>query len=247
MLCRHPGDRMPSQWTNALNWINPDIPGSKISPYCPDILLAHTQDPDAKSRRNSIKHLGVSKQILKAITMLPFQLYSAGIIAPTTPNSDIEMQIEIKSESSSRTHILTLVAGTDSEGPGNTLYHTCKGLSDNHPCYHMITALIVYNLYANQGNEFHKLFRDNVTKNWRPVDLLRAGDEFYFDIKEGKIPREIDLMAEMPRRPYVTDLMPFIIHGSPVANSHAVQQISIDMDKLLETMDRAANSAFNNF
>jgi hypothetical protein len=239
---------MPSQWTNALNWINPDIPGSKISKCCPDILLMHTKDPDAMSRRNTTNHLGVSKQILKAVTMLPSQLYSAGIISPTAPQSDLEMQVEIKSESSSRIHILTLAAGKDSSGNKKaTLYHTCKGLSDGHPCYHMITALIVYNLYANQGSEFHKLFRDNVTKNWRPVDLLRAGDEFYFDIKEGKIPRDIDLMAEMPRRPYVTDLMPLIIHGSPVANSHAVRPVSIDIDKLLETMDRAANSAFNKF
>ncbi len=234
---------MPTQWTNALNWIKPDVPGSKISKCCPDILLAHTQDPDAMSRRNTTNRLGVSKQILKAITMLPSQLYSAGIIASTIPNSNLEMQIEIKSESSSRTHILTLDAGNKKA----TLYHTCKGLSDGHPCYHMIMALIVYNLYANQGNgfEFHKLFRDNVTKNWRPVDLLRAGDEFYFDIKEGKIPRDIYLVGETARRPYITDLMPFIIHGSPVAINHAVQQISIDIDKLLDTMDRAANTAFN--
>jgi hypothetical protein len=108
----------------------------------------------------------------------------------------------------------------------------------------MIIALIVYNLYANQGSEFHKLFRDNVTKSWRPVDLLRAGDEFYFDIKEGKIPRDIDLMGEIARRPYVTDLMPFIIHGSPAAVNHTIQQISIDMDKLLKVMDNAANTAF---
>jgi hypothetical protein len=241
---------MPSQWTNALNWINPDVPGSKISPYCPDILLAHAQDPDAKSRRNSTNRLGMSKQILKAITMLPYQLYSAGIISPTAPQSDLELQVEIKSESSSRTHILTLAAGKDSSGTKKaTLYHTCKGLSDVHPCYHMIMALIVYNLYANQGNgfEFHQLFRDNVTKTWHPVNLLRAGDELYFDIKEGKIPRDIDLMAEMPRRPYLTDLMPFIIHGSPAAVNHTAQQISIDMDKLLETMDKAANTAFNKF
>jgi hypothetical protein len=238
---------MPSQWTNALNWINPDVPGSKISPYCPDILLAHTQDPDAKSKRNSTNRLVVSKQILKAITMLPYQLYSAGIISPTAPQSDLDIQVEIKSESSSKTHIVTLASGKDSSGNKKaTLYHTCRGLSDGHPCYHMIMALIVYNLYANQGSEFefHKLFRDNVTKNWRQVDLLRAGDEFYFDIKEGKIPREIDLMAEMPRRPYITDLMPFIIHGSPAAVNHTVQQISIDIDKLLETMDNAANTAF---
>ncbi|WAM22620.1 MAG: hypothetical protein OI715_00575 (plasmid) [Candidatus Methanoperedens sp.] len=235
---------MPSQWTNALNWINPDVPGGKISPYCPDILLAHTQDPDAKSRRNSTNHLGVSKQILKAITMLPSQLYSAGIISPTAPQSDLELQVEIKSESSSRTHILTLAAGNDSSGNKKaTLYHTCRGLSDGHPCYHMIMGLIVYNLYANQGSEFHKLFRDNVTKTWRPVDLLRAGDELYFDIKEGKIPRDIDLVGEIARRPYATDLMQFIIHGSSVANSHTVQQISIDMDKLLKVMDNAANTA----
>jgi hypothetical protein len=238
---------MPSQWINALNWINPDVPGNKISKCCPDILLAHTQDPDAMSRRNTTNRVGASKQILKAITMLPSQLHSAGIIAPTTPNSDVEIQMEIKSGSSSNIHVLTLVAGTDSNGPGNTLYHTCQGLSDGHPCYHMIMALIVYNLYVNNGNEFefYKLFRENVTKTWRPVDLLRAGDEFYFDIKEGMMPRDIDLMAEMPRRPYVTDLMPFIIHGSPVANSHAIRPISIDIEKLLETMDRAANTAFN--
>ncbi len=235
---------MPHQWTKALNWLTPTVPGSKISPFCPDIQLVHAQDPDAKSRRNSTNHLGISKQILKAITMLPYQLYSAGIISPTAPKSDLEMQVEIKSESTSKTHILTLNAGKDSSGNKKaTLYHTCKGLSDNHPCYHMIMALMVYDLYANQGSEFYKLFRDNVTQTWHTVDLLRAGDEFYFDIKEGKIPIDIDLMDETARQPYVVDLVPFLIHGSPLPANHAIQQISIDMESLLETMDRAANTA----
>ncbi len=234
---------MPDQWTKALNWLTPAVPGSKISPFCPDIQLAHAQDQDAKSRRNSTNHLGISKQILKAITMLPYQLYSAGIISPTVHKCNLEMQVEIKSESTSKTHILTLNAGKDGSGNKATLYHTCKGLSDNHPCYHMIMALIVYDLYANHGSEFHKLFRDNVTETWSPVDLLRAGDEFYFDIKEGKIPRDIDLMGETDRQPYVVDLVPFLIHGSPLPANHATQQISIDIGSLLDTMDRAANTA----
>ncbi len=224
--------------------MTPDVSGSKISPYCPDIQLADQHNPDARSRRNSTDHAGISKQILKAITMLPYQLYSAGIISQTTPRSDLEIQMEIKSESSSRTHILTLISGIDSSGNKKaTLHHTCKGLSDSHPCYHMLMALIVYDLYANDGNEFHRLFRDNVTKSWGAVDLLRAGDEFYFDIKEEKVPRDIQFAEETARRPYFTDLMPFIIHGSPITTTHTVQQISIDMDALLETMNRAANTA----
>ncbi len=232
---------MTPQWTNSLNWIDPDISGSKISPYCPDILRIHAQDPDARSGRNTITHVGASKQILKAITMLPYQLFSAGIIVPTTPRSDIEMQLEIKSESSSKMHILTLSTGHDSSGNRKAvLYHTCNGLSDSHPCYHMIMALIVYDLYSNQGNEFYKSFRDNVTRKWHPVDLLRAGDEFYFDIREGKIPRDIELMSEIARKPCITDLMPFIIHGSPV--NHAAE-ISVDIDTLLQAVDNAADDA----
>lgn len=234
---------MTAQWINSLNWINPDIQGSKISHYCPDILHAHTQDPDAKSRRNTTNHIGASRQILKAITMLPYQLYSVGIIAPTTPQSDLELQLEIKSESSSKTHVLTLSAGYDCSGKRKAvLYHTCKGLSDSHPCYHMIMALIVYDLYTNQGNKFYKFFRDNVTRKWHPVDILRAGDEFYYDIKEGKIPRNIELMSEIARKPYLVDLMPFIIHGSPITVNHAVQQMSVNVDKLLETMNNAADT-----
>ncbi len=235
---------MPDTWTKAFNWLTPDIPGDKISPYCPDILLAHQHDPNAKSDRNSTNVPGVSRQILKAITMLPYQLRSAGIINPIIPESSLQLQMEMKSESSSGTHIVSLSVHTKHGVREAALYHTCKALSDSHPCYHMIMALMVYNLFANQSNEFYQLFRDNVTKPWNPVDLIRAGDEFYYDINGITVPREVRIVPETVKRDYSIDLMPFIIHGSPIStNNAASREISIDTTSLLETMDRAANIA----
>ncbi len=238
---------MPTQWTNSLNWINSnaDVPGSKISKFCPDILSRHKQDPNAKSGRNASNHLGISKQVLKALTMLPYQLRSAGLISPVTPQSDIEIQVEIGSESSpGKAHVITLSTGTDNSGNKKaTLYHTCKGLSDSHPCYHMIMALMVYDLYANQGNAFPKFFRNNDINNWDPVGLLRTADEFYFDVKEGKIPRDINLLGDIGMRPFISDLTSFIIYGSPISDNPKIQWVSIDINKLLETSDSAANIA----
>ncbi len=238
---------MTTQWTNSLNWIssNTDIPGIKISKFCPDILYRYKQDPNAKSGRNASNHLGISKQVLKALTILPYQLRSVGLISPVTPQSDIEIQMEIGSESSiGKTHIVTLSTATDN--PGNkkaTLYHTCKGLSDSHPCYHMIMALIIYDLYANQGNEFTKFFRENDISNWDPVGLLRTADEFYFDIKEGKIPQDVNFLSDISMQPFIVDLTSFIVYGSPITDNPKTQWVSIDINKLLETSDSAANTA----
>jgi hypothetical protein len=237
---------MPTQWTNSLNWIssNTDIPSSKISKFCPDILNRHMQDPNAKSGRNASSHLGISKQILKALTMLPYQLRSAGLICPVTPQSDLEIQMEIESESSpGKAHVITISTGTNNSGNKKaTLYHTCKGLSDSHPCYHMLMALIIYDLYANQNNEFPKLFRNNDINSWDTVGLLRTADEFYFDIKEGKIPQDINFLSEISMQPYIIDLTSFIIYGSPV-ESPKMREIFIDINRLLETSDSAANTA----
>ncbi len=235
---------MPDTWTRYLNWLTPAVPGNDISPYCPDIAIAHQHDPDAKSARNSTSVPGVSKTILKAITMMPYQLRSAGIIDPLTPSSNLELQMEIKSESYSDTHTLTLAVSMKHGIKKAVLYHTCRGLSDSHACYHMIMALAVYNLYTNQGNPFYRLLRNNMTKRWDPVDLLRAGDEFYSDIRDGTIPRDVELAPETGKRNYTVDLMPFIIHGSPIPVNNQIRQISIDTTTLLETMDRAANTAF---
>lgn len=237
---------MATQWTNSLNWIssNTDIPGSKISKFCPDILNRHMQDPNAKSRRNISNHLGISKQILKALTMLPHQLRSAGLLSPVSPQSDIDIQIEIESGySPGKAHIMTISTGTDNSGNKKaTLYHTCKGLSDSHPCYHTIMALIIYDLYANQSDDFTKFFRNSDINNWDPVYLLRTADEFYFDIKEGKIPRDINFLSEISMQPYILDLTSFIIYGSPV-DSPKMLGISIDINRLLETSDSAAKTA----
>jgi hypothetical protein len=235
---------MPNKWINALNWMNPDIQGNKISNYCPDILQMHALDRDVRSDRNITGRVGASKQILKALTMLPYLLHDAGIISPTTSQRELEFQVEIMSDSSiDKTHILTLSTGTDNAGiKKGTLYHDCKGLSDAHPCYHMIMALIVYDLYANQGSEFCKHFRKNNINNWNPVGLLRTADEFYFDMKSGKVPVDIDILGGISKRSFITDLKSFLIYGSLVETNTETGLVSID--ELLGIMDAAANICF---
>jgi hypothetical protein len=235
---------MPTKWINALNWMKPDIQGNKISKYCSDILQIHTLDRDARSDRNITGHVGASKLILKALTMLPYLLHDAGIISPTTSQSELEFQVELISDSSiDKTHVLTLSVGTDNAGNKKaTLYHDCKGLSEDHPCYHMIMALIVYDLYANQNNEFCKHFRKNDINSWNPVGLLRVADEFYFDLKAGKVPINIDILGGISKRPFVTDLKSFIIYGSALENNVETGRVSID--EMLRIMDTAANISF---
>jgi hypothetical protein len=235
---------MPTKWINALNWMIPDIQGHKISKHCPDILQMHALDRDARSDRNITGRVGASKQILKALTMMPYLLHDAGIISPTTSQRELEFQVEMMSDSSiDKTHVLTLSVGTDNAGNKKaTLYHDCKGLSDDHPCYHMIMALIVYDLYSNQSNEFHSHFRKNDINNWKSVGLLRTADEFYFDLKAGKVPEDIDILGDISKRPFVMDLKSFIIYGSPVEADIETGLVSID--KLLGIMDAAANISF---
>lgn len=235
---------MPTKWMNSLNWMKPDIQGNKISRYCPDILQIHTLDRDARSDRNITGHVGASKQILKALTMMPYLLHDAGIISPTTLQRELEFQVEIMSDSSNdKTHILTLSTGTDHAGNKKaTLYHDCKGLSDAHPCYHMIMALIIYDLYANQSGEFCKHFRKNDINNWNPVCLLRTADEFYFDLKAGKIPVDIDILGGISKRSFVTDLKSFLIYGSYL--EHNIETGIVSIDELLSIMNIAANISF---
>ncbi|WAM22791.1 MAG: hypothetical protein OI718_00055 (plasmid) [Candidatus Methanoperedens sp.] len=235
---------MPAKWINALNWMIPDIEGNKISKHCPDILQMHALDRVARSDRNITGHVGISKQILKALTMIPYLLHDVGIISPTTSHRELEFQVEIMSDSSiDKTHVLTLSVGTDHAGnKKGTLYHDCKGLSDAHPCYHMIMALIVYDLYANQGNEFHTHFRKNDINNWNPAGLLRTADEFYFDLKAGKVPIDLDILGAISKRPFITDLKSFIIYGSPVETNTETGLVSID--ELLSIMNTAANISF---
>jgi hypothetical protein len=236
---------MTTKWINALNWMIPDIQGNKISKHCPDILQVHALERDARSDRNITGRVGASKQILKALTMLPYLLHDAGIISPTTSQRELEFQFEMTSDSSNdKTHVLTLSTGTDNTGNKKaTLYHQCKGLSDDHPCYHMIMGLIIYDLYSNQGSEFHKHFRKNDINNWNPVGLLRTADEFYFDLKAGKVPMDIDILGGFSKRPFVTDLKSFIIYGSALENNVETGRVSID--ELLSIMNTAANISFN--
>jgi hypothetical protein len=224
--------------------MKPDIHGNNISKHCPDILQMHALDRDARSNRNITGHVGASKQILKALTMLPYLLHDAGIISPTTSQSELEFQAEIISDSLiDKTHVLTLSVGTDNAGNKKaTLYHQCQGLSDDHPCYHMIMALIVYDLYANQGSEFCKHFRKNDINNWNPVGLLRVADEFYFDLKSRKVPVDINILGGISKRPFITDLKSFLIYGSPVETNIETGIVSID--QLLSIMNTAANISF---
>ena len=235
---------MPTKWINALNWMKPEIQGNKISKHCPDILQMHFLDRDARSDRNITGHVGVSKQILKALTMMPYLLHDTGIISPITSQRELEFQVEIMSDSSNvKTHVLTLSTGTDNAGNKKaTLYHDCKGLSDDHPCYHMIMALIVYDIYANQGSEFCKHFRKNDINNWNAVGLLRTADEFYFDLKSGKVPVDINILGCISKRPFITDLKSFLIYGSPVETNIETGIVSID--QLLSIMNTAANISF---
>jgi hypothetical protein len=221
------------------------VQGNNISKHCPDILQMYTLDRDSRSERNITGHVGVSKQILKALTMMPYLLHDAGIISPTISQRELEFQVEIMSDSSNdKSHVLTLSVGTDHAGnKKGTLYHDCKGLSDAHPCYHMIMALIVYDLYANQGNEFQTHFRKNNINNWNPVGLLRTADEFYFDLKSGKVPVDIDILSGISKRPFITDLKSFIIYGSALENNVETRHVSID--ELLSIMNTAANISFN--
>ncbi|CAG0967319.1 hypothetical protein METP3_01225 [Methanosarcinales archaeon] len=235
---------MPAKWITSLNWMKPDIQGNKISKHCPNILQMHALDRDARSDRNITGHVGVSKQILKALTMMPYLLHDVGIISPITSHRELEFQVEMMSDSlNDNTHVLTLSTGTDNAGNKKaTLYHRCKGLSDDHPCYHMIMGLIIYDLYSNQGNEFHTHFRKNDIHNWNPVGLLRTADEFYFDMKSGKVPIDLDILGSISKRPFVTDLKSFIIYGSPVETNIETGIVSID--QLLSIMNTAANISF---
>jgi hypothetical protein len=217
------------------NWFKP----RDLAKTYPD-LVPCINDPMAKSKRNITRHLGVNKQIMKALTLLPTHLLRAGTVR-TSPSYETELQLEIKSDSGTgKTYVLTLSANKK-----ESILHECKGFSDNNLCYHAVMALIACNLYKYPGNEFSKIFRRKPFKNWDPIEILRAGDELYFDMKDGFIPATTTNLineAEIGRVPFIEDLSHLLIYGSESRTASTEVTIKVASD-FYETFEKAANVA----
>nr|WAI00051.1 MAG: hypothetical protein OI720_00465 [Candidatus Methanoperedens sp.] len=217
------------------NWFKP---GDLAKTY-PD-LVPFLNDPMAKSKRNTTRHLGVNKQIIKALTFLPTHLIRVGTVK-TSSIYDTELQLEIKSDSGNgRTYVLTLSVNKNE----SILHHECKGSSDNNLCYHAVMALIACNLYKNPDNEFSTIFRRKPFKNWAPIEILRAADELYFDMKDGIIPATTTNLineTEIGRLPFIQDLTHLLIYG--VKSQVAPQESAVRIADLYETFEEAAKVA----
>ncbi len=218
------------------NWFKP----SDLAKTYPN-LVPCLNDPMAKSKRNTTHHLGVNKQIMKALMLLPTHLISAGTVR-TSPLYETELQMEIKSDTETgKTYILTLSVNKKE----SIIHHECKGFSDNNLCYHAVMALIAFNLYKYPDNEFSRIFRRKPFKNWDPVEILRAGDELYFDMKDGAIPATTTNLindVEIGRLPFIEDFTHLLIYGaeSRIASTEVAIRVAPDF---YETFEKAAKVA----
>ncbi len=194
----------------------------------------------AKSKRNTTHHLGVNKQIMKALMLLPTHLISAGTVK-TSPFYETELQLEIKSDSGTdKTYVLTLSVNKKE----SVLHHECKGFSDNNLCYHAVMALIACNLYKYPDNEFSTIFRGKPFKNWDPIEILRSADELYFDIKDGLIPATTTNLinnAEIGRLPFIEDITHLLIYGTE--SRTASTESAVEVSDFYETFEEAARVA----
>jgi hypothetical protein len=219
-----------------LNWFKP---GDLAKTY-PDLATC-LNDPMAKSKRNTTRHLGVNKQIMKALMLLPTNLISAGTVR-TSPFNEIELQIEIKSDSGTgKTYVLTLSINKKE----SILHHECRGFSDNNLCYHAIMALIACDLYKYPDNEFSTIFRRKPFKNWDPIEILRAADELYFDMKDGIIPATTTNLineAEIGRLPFIEYLSHLLIYGRESRTASIEVAIKVASD-FYEAFEKAAKVA----